>query len=112
MLVFPSIDVENAHSPLVHWPGASTGQGTPTDRPDRIAGRVAVPLQVAGGMERPDSIRLAFAASATHVVVSMAMADHPETLRECPAVAGIWLAVGLDSRPVSTFSDPVSSTAQ
>ena len=50
-------------------------------------------------MERPDSIRLAFAASATHVVVSMAMADHPETLRECPAVAGIWLAVGLDSRP-------------
>jgi phosphoribosylformimino-5-aminoimidazole carboxamide ribotide isomerase len=99
VLVVPSIDVENARSRLVHWPGASTGQGSPTDRPDRIAGRVAVPLQVAGGMEGPDNIRLAFAAGATRVVVSMAMADRPEALRECLAVAGNWLAVGLDPRP-------------
>jgi phosphoribosylformimino-5-aminoimidazole carboxamide ribotide isomerase len=131
--VVPSIDVANGRSRIVHWPGAATGEGTPTDRPDRIAerfvtegatlihivdmdgalagrpanleaigrvaSRVAVPLQVAGGMEGADSIRLAFAAGATRVVVAMTIADRPETLRECLAVAGNWLAVGLDSRP-------------
>ena len=85
MEVVPSIDVENGRSRLVHWPGAATGEGSPTDRPERIAerfvsqgatlvhivdmdgaraarpvnleamgriaSRVAVPLQVAGGME-------------------------------------------------------------
>ncbi|MGD0020237.1 MAG: HisA/HisF-related TIM barrel protein [Candidatus Limnocylindrales bacterium] len=133
MLVVPSIDVENGRSRIVHWPGAATGAGTPSDRPDRIAerflaagatlihivdmdgaragrpanleaigriaSRVAVPLQVAGGMEGADNIRLAFAAGATRVVVSMAMADRPEALAECLAVAGDWLAVGLDPRP-------------
>jgi phosphoribosylformimino-5-aminoimidazole carboxamide ribotide isomerase len=29
----------------------------------------------------------------------MAMADRPDTLRECLTVAGDWLAVGLDPRP-------------
>ena len=133
MLIVPSIDIENGRSRIVHWPGAATGEGTPSDRPDRIAerflaagatlihvvdldgaragrptnleaigriaSRVAVPLQVAGGMEGADNIRLAFAAGATRVVVSVALADRPETLRECLAVAGDWLAVGLDSRP-------------
>ena len=65
----------------------------------RVASRVAVPLQVAGGMEGADNIRLAFAAGATRVVVSMAIADRPDLLRECLAVAGDWLAVGLDPRP-------------
>jgi phosphoribosylformimino-5-aminoimidazole carboxamide ribonucleotide (ProFAR) isomerase len=46
-----------------------------------------------------DNIRLAFAAGATRVVVSMAIADTPDVLRECLAVAGDWLAVGLDTRP-------------
>jgi phosphoribosylformimino-5-aminoimidazole carboxamide ribotide isomerase len=133
VLIVPSIDVENGRSRIVHWPGAATGAGTPSDRPDRIAerfvaagaelihvvdmdgaragrpvnleaigriaGRVAVPLQLAGGMEGADNIRLAFAAGATRVVVSMAMADRLEALRECLAVAGDWLAVGLDPRP-------------
>ena len=133
MLIVPSIDIENGRSRIVHWPGAATGEGTPSDRPDRIAerfvaagatlihivdldgaragrptnleaigriaGRVAVPLQVAGGMEGADNVRLAFAAGATRVVVSMAMADRPEALAECLAVAGDWLAVGLDLRP-------------
>ena len=133
MEVVPSIDVENGRSRLVHWPGASTGEGSPTDRPERIAerfvsqgaslihivdmdgaraarpvnleamgriaSRVAVPLQVAGGLEGADNIRLAFAAGATRVVVSMAIADTPEVLRDCLAVAGDWLAVGLDTRP-------------
>jgi phosphoribosylformimino-5-aminoimidazole carboxamide ribotide isomerase len=131
--VVPSIDVLNGRSRLVYWPGASTGVGAPTDRPERIAeqfvaagatsihlvdmdgaraghpmilealGRVAlrtaVPLQVAGGMESADGIRLAFAAGATRVVVSMALADRPELLHECLEVAGDWLAVGLDPRP-------------
>ena len=133
MQVVPSIDVLNGRSRLVYWPGASTGVGAPTDRPERIAeqfvaagatsihlvdmdgaraghpmilealGRVAlrtaVPLQVAGGMESADGIRLAFAAGATRVVVSMALADRPELLHECLEVAGDWLAVGLDPRP-------------
>ena len=133
MEIVPSIDVENGRSRLVHWPGVSTGEGSPTDRPERIAerfvaqgatlihivdmdgaragrpvnleamgriaSRVAVPLQVAGGLEGADNIRLAFAAGATRVVVSMAIADRPDVLRESLAVAGNWLAVGLDTRP-------------
>ncbi len=133
MLVVPSIDVANGRSRLVYWPGAATGEGAPTDRPERIAqrfvelgaslvhlvdldgaraghpanleaigrvaSRVGVPLQVAGGLEAADNIRLAFAAGATRAVVSMAMADRPDELRECLSVAGDWLAVGLDPRP-------------
>ncbi len=133
MQVVPSIDIANSRSRIVYWPGASTGVGAPTDRPERIAetftsrgatllhvvdmdgaragrpvnldalgriaGRVAVPLQVAGGMEGADNIRLAFAAGATRVVVSMAMADRPAVLGECLSVAGTWLAIGLDPRP-------------
>jgi phosphoribosylformimino-5-aminoimidazole carboxamide ribotide isomerase len=133
VLVIPSIDVTNGRSRIVYWPGAATGVGAPTDRPERIAerfvglgaraihlvdldghriggpsnletigriaGRVAVPLQVAGGVESGDNIRLAFAAGATRVVVSMSVADQPELLAECLSVAGDWLAVGLDPRP-------------
>jgi phosphoribosylformimino-5-aminoimidazole carboxamide ribotide isomerase len=133
MLVVPSIDVENGRSRIVHWPGASSGVGSPTDRPERIAerfveagaqlihlvdmdgartgapanleaigrvaGRVAVPLQVAGGLEGGDNIRLAFAAGATRVVVGMSVADKPAVLQACLEVAGDWLAVGLDPRP-------------
>jgi phosphoribosylformimino-5-aminoimidazole carboxamide ribotide isomerase len=140
VLVIPSIDVENGRSRLVYWPGAATGVGSPTDRPERIAerfvaqgaqlihfvdmdgaragrpvnleafgrvaGRVAVPLQVAGGMEGADNIRLAFAAGATRAVVSMTVADRPELLRECLAVAGDWLAVGLDLRPERVAAYP------
>ncbi len=133
MQVIPSIDLENGRSRVVYWPGASTGSGAPTDRPDRIAerfvaqgarliqlvdfegarrgvpanldalgavaARVAVPLQVAGGVDTADGIRLAFAAGATRVVLTTAVADRPDDLRACLAVAGDWLAVGLDPRP-------------
>ncbi|MER3418044.1 MAG: 1-(5-phosphoribosyl)-5-((5-phosphoribosylamino)methylideneamino)imidazole-4-carboxamide isomerase, partial [Chloroflexota bacterium] len=132
MLVIPAIDVEGGRSRLVYWPGAATGVGTPTDRPERIARRfveagapaihlvdfdgaragrpvnleaiarvaeaVAVPLQVAGGAEEPDAIRLVFAAGATRVVVGATLAEEPERLRACLAVAGEWLPVGLDAR--------------
>jgi phosphoribosylformimino-5-aminoimidazole carboxamide ribotide isomerase len=97
--VIPAIDLERGRSRLVYWPGAASGTGAPTDRPDRvaerfvtlgarlihlvdfdgarsgtpgnldavgaIAARVAVPLQVAGGVDSAEGIRLAFAAGAT-----------------------------------------------
>jgi len=131
--VIPAIDLEGGRSRIVFWPGAATGLGAPTDRPDRIAerfvalgarvvhlvdfdgarsgapanldalgaiaARVAVPLQVAGGVDSADGIRLAFAAGATRVVLTTAIADRPDELRACLAVAGDWLAVGLDPRP-------------
>jgi phosphoribosylformimino-5-aminoimidazole carboxamide ribotide isomerase len=131
--VIPSIDIDRGRSRVVFWPGASTGVGAPTDRPDRIAesfvelgarvvhvvdfdgartgspgnleaigaiaARVAVPIQLAGGLEGPDQIRLAFAAGATRVVLAMNVAEDPALLADCIAVAGDWLAVGLDPRP-------------
>ena len=133
MELYPAIDVVGGRSRLVYWPGASSGVGAPTDRPDRIAeqlvaagarllhlvdfdgarraqpasldavgavaARVAVPLQLAGGLEAPDHVRLAFAAGATRVVLATSILERPEDLRGCVAVAGDWLAVGLDPRP-------------
>lgn len=134
MQVIPAIDLTKDRSRLVWWPGASAGQGTPTDRPDRIArafveagapaihlvdmdgpgqGRpvnltaiaavsraVAVPLQLAGGVDGPEQIELAFAAGATRVVLPMwVAAEGPDRLAACVQRAGDWLAVGLDARP-------------
>jgi phosphoribosylformimino-5-aminoimidazole carboxamide ribotide isomerase len=84
---------------VVDVDGARSARPVNLEAVGRIAGHIAVPLQVAGGMEGADNIRLAFAAGATRVVVSMAMADRPNSLRDCLAVAGDWLAVGLDPRP-------------
>lgn len=133
MQVIPSIDIERGRSRVVFWPGAATGAGSPTDRPERIAerfvelgapvihlvdfdgaragqpvnldsvgaiaSRIATPIQLAGGLEGADQIRLAFAAGATRVVLSLVVADDPDTLRDALTVAGDWLAVGLDPRP-------------
>lgn len=133
MQVIPAIDIDRGRSRVVFWPGASTGLGAPTDRPERIAerfvelgarvlhvvdfdgartgspgnleaigaiaSRIAVPIQLAGGLEGPDQIRLAFAAGATRVVVAMNVVDDPQLLADCLGVAGDWLAVGLDLRP-------------
>ncbi|HEY7828749.1 MAG TPA: HisA/HisF-related TIM barrel protein [Candidatus Limnocylindrales bacterium] len=133
MQVIPSIDLEAGRSRIVFWPGAATGIGAPTDRPERIAAhfvelgaplihlvdfdgarsgqpvnleavglvasRIATPLQLAGGVEGPDRIQLAFAAGATRVVLAMSVVEERELLRESLAVAGDWLAVGLDPRP-------------
>jgi phosphoribosylformimino-5-aminoimidazole carboxamide ribotide isomerase len=132
--IIPSIDLEGGRSRLVFWPGASTGTGSPTDRPERIARHfvdlgapvvhvvdldgakaghpvnvaaiqaisraVATPLQLAGGVDGPEQIELAFAAGATRVVVPLApIAESPDTLRACLSTAGDWLSVGLDARP-------------
>jgi phosphoribosylformimino-5-aminoimidazole carboxamide ribonucleotide (ProFAR) isomerase len=84
---------------LVDWDGAQQARPANLQVVGAVASRVAVPLQVAGGLEEPDHVRLAFAAGATRVVLSVAIAERPEALRECLAVAGDWLAVGLDPRP-------------
>jgi phosphoribosylformimino-5-aminoimidazole carboxamide ribotide isomerase len=84
---------------LVDFDGAQQGRPANLDAVARIAARVAVPLQLAGGLDGPDQVRLAFAAGATRVVVPMSMADDHATLGACLAVAGDWLAVGLDPRP-------------
>jgi phosphoribosylformimino-5-aminoimidazole carboxamide ribotide isomerase len=134
MQVIPSLDLQAGRSRLVYWPGAATGVGVPTDRPERIARRfvelgaplihlvdldgaragrpvntaaiqevartVATPLQVAGGIDGPEQIELAFGAGATRVVMPLlAVAEEPERLAACLAIAGDWLAVGLDPRP-------------
>jgi phosphoribosylformimino-5-aminoimidazole carboxamide ribotide isomerase len=133
VLVIPAIDLEKGRSRVVFWPGASSGVGAPTDRPERIAAqfvelgarlvhvvdfdgaragtpvnldaigaiasRVAVPIQLAGGLDGADQVRLAFAAGATRAVLGMSVADKPEVLAECLSVGGDWLAIGLDPRP-------------
>jgi phosphoribosylformimino-5-aminoimidazole carboxamide ribotide isomerase len=141
MQVIPSLDIRAGRSRLVWWPGASTGVGSPTDRPGAIAealvaqgasvihlvdldgaqrGRpvnleaiaavasaVATPLQVAGGIDGPEQIELAFAAGATRVVVPLwAVVEDPERLAACLRIAGDWLAVGVDARPESLHGYP------
>jgi phosphoribosylformimino-5-aminoimidazole carboxamide ribotide isomerase len=141
MQVIPSLDIQAGRSRLVWWPGASTGLGTPTDRPAAIAeslvaqgapaihlvdldgarqGRpanleavgavaraVAKPLQVAGGIDGPEQIEIAFAAGATRVVVPLwAVAEDHARLSECLRIGRDWLAVGMDARPESLVDYP------
>jgi len=83
---------------LVDFDGARAGTPVNLEVVGAIAARVATPLQLAGGVDTPDGIRLAFAAGATRVLVGLAVADDPDALRDCLALAGDWLAVGLDAR--------------
>lgn len=134
MKIVPSIDLQSGRSRLVLWPGAATGEGSPTDRPEKVAAHfvslgapmlhlvdldgaqrgapanteaiqrisrsVAVPLQLAGGVDGPEQIELAFACGATRVVVPLwAVAEDVSVLRACLSVAGDWLAIGVDARP-------------
>jgi phosphoribosylformimino-5-aminoimidazole carboxamide ribotide isomerase len=88
-------------APLVHvvdFDGARRGAPVNTETIGAIASRIATPLQVAGGLDSPEAIQVAFAAGATRVVASLVLADDPAVLRECVAIAGDWLAIGLDAR--------------
>lgn len=88
-------------APLLHvvdFDGAVRGAPVNTDAIGAIASRVATPLQLAGGLDSPEAIRVAFAAGATRVVTTLAIADDPAVLRACLEAAGDWLAVGLDAR--------------
>ncbi len=84
---------------LVDFDGARAGAPANLDVIGAIAARIAVPLQLAGGVDTVEAVQLAFAAGATRVVASTVIADRPDDLRACLAVAGDWLAVGLDPRP-------------
>ncbi len=89
-------------APLIHvvdFDGARRGAPVNTDVLGAIASRVATPLQLAGGLDSPEAIQLAFAAGATRVVTGLAVADDVALLRACLDVAGDWLAIGLDARP-------------
>jgi phosphoribosylformimino-5-aminoimidazole carboxamide ribotide isomerase len=89
-------------APVIHvvdFDGARQGAPVNTDVIGAIASRIATPLQLAGGLDSPEGIRVAFAAGATRVVTTLAVADDPALLRACVEVAGDWLAVGLDARP-------------
>jgi phosphoribosylformimino-5-aminoimidazole carboxamide ribotide isomerase len=96
-------------APLIHvvdFDGARRGQPVNTEALGAIASRVATPLQLAGGVDSAEAISLAFAAGATRVVTSLAVADDAAVLRGCLEVAGDWLAVGLDARAdrLATFA--------
>jgi phosphoribosylformimino-5-aminoimidazole carboxamide ribotide isomerase len=95
--LFVGLGARTVH--LVDFDGARTGAPANLEAVGAIASRVGVPLQLAGGVDTADGIRLAFAAGATRVVLTTAIADRPDELRACLAVAGDWLAVGLDPRP-------------
>ncbi len=95
---------------LVDFDGAQQARPMNLEAVGSVAARVAVPLQLAGGLEEPDHVRLAFAAGATRVVLSMAIAERPAALRDCLAVAGDWLAVGLDPRPERLAAFPWQRT--
>lgn len=84
---------------VIDFDGARSGAPANLDAVGAIASRSAVPLQLAGGLDAPEAIQLAFAAGATRIVLTTAIADRPDDLRACLAIAGDWLAVGLDPRP-------------
>ncbi|HEY8239000.1 MAG TPA: HisA/HisF-related TIM barrel protein [Candidatus Limnocylindrales bacterium] len=89
-------------APLIHvidFDGARRGAPVNTDVIGAIAARVATPLQLAGGLDSPEAIGVAFASGATRVVTTLAVADDAPLLRACLEIAGDWLAVGLDARP-------------
>jgi phosphoribosylformimino-5-aminoimidazole carboxamide ribotide isomerase len=85
---------------LVDLDGARQGRPVNLEAIGSVAAAVATPLQVAGGVDGPEQIELAFAAGATRVVVPLwVVADDRSRLEACLRVAGDWMAVGLDARP-------------
>jgi phosphoribosylformimino-5-aminoimidazole carboxamide ribotide isomerase len=84
---------------LVDFDGARAGAPVNLEAIGAVAATSAVPLQIAGGIESAEAIRLVFAAGATRVVLAMSVVDDLARLAACLEVAGDWLAVGLDPRP-------------
>lgn len=85
---------------LVDLDGAEQGRPANLTAIQEVARAIAVPLQVAGGVDGAEQIELAFAAGATRVVVPLwAVAEDADRLRACLSIAGDWMAVGLDARP-------------
>ena len=85
---------------LVDLDGPAQGRPANLSAIGAVSRAVAVPLQLAGGVDGPEQVELAFAAGATRVVLPMwVAAGGPERLAACLRIAGDWLAVGLDARP-------------
>ena len=78
---------------LVDFDGARQQRPANLEAVGAVAARVAVPLQLAGGLEAADHVRLAFAAGATRVVLSVAIASDPTTCGR----ASPWPATGSPS---------------
>lgn len=92
---------------LVDLDGAAQGRPANLGAIGAVARAVARPLQVAGGIDGPDQIRMAFAAGATRVVVPLwAVAEDAARLADCQDVAGEWMAIGVDARPESLRAYP------
>jgi phosphoribosylformimino-5-aminoimidazole carboxamide ribotide isomerase len=92
---------------LVDLDGAARGRPVNLEAVGAVARSVARPLQVAGGVDGPEQIEMAFAAGATRVVVpSWAVVEDPDRLADCLRVGRDWLAVGLDARPESLRGYP------
>jgi phosphoribosylformimino-5-aminoimidazole carboxamide ribotide isomerase len=92
---------------LVDLDGAQQGRPANLEAIGGVARAVAKPLQVAGGIDGPEQIEMAFAAGATRVVLPLwAVVEDRPLLVSCLDIAGDWLAVGLDARPESLSGYP------
>jgi phosphoribosylformimino-5-aminoimidazole carboxamide ribotide isomerase len=92
---------------LVDLDGAARGRPVNVDAIGAVARAVARPLQVAGGIDGPEQIELAFAAGATRVVMPLwAVVEDRVLLAECLRIGGDWLAIGMDARSESLRDHP------
>ena len=73
---------------LVDFDGARAGAPQNLAEIGAVAGLVATPLQVAGGVDSPEAIQIVFATGATRVVVGASLLDEPELLVACARAAG------------------------
>ena len=72
--------------------GRATGRPANLEAIAEVARAVATPLQVAGGIDGPEQIELAFAAGATRVVMPLwAVVEDPDGWPRASRIAGDWL---------------------
>lgn len=92
---------------LVDLDGAAAGRPANIEAIGEVARSVARPLQLAGGIDGPEQIEIAYAAGATRAVMPLwAVAEDSALLTDCLRIGGDWLAVGLDARPDSLRGYP------
>lgn len=92
---------------LVDLDGASAGRPANIEAIGEVARAVARPLQLAGGIDGPEQIEIAYAAGATRAVMPLwAVVEDSALLADCLRIGGDWLAVGLDARPESLHDYP------
>jgi phosphoribosylformimino-5-aminoimidazole carboxamide ribotide isomerase len=98
---------------LVDLDGAAQGAPANLDAIGSVARAVAKPLQLAGGVDGPEQIRIAFAAGATRVVMPLwSVVEDRSVLADSLEIAGDWLAVGMDARAESLHGYPWRDRAE